>query len=92
MKATKASRAGRILAALVGILTLVGFFPEGAAAYVGPGAGLSLLGAVWGLLAAVGTAIGFVVAWPLRRFLRLRRDRRRERRADATHDGHPSKA
>lgn len=44
-----------------------------AAAYVGPGAGLSLLGALWGVVIAVGTAIGFVVLWPLRRFLRKSR-------------------
>lgn len=43
-----------------------------AVAYVGPGAGLSLLGALWGLLIAVGAAIGFVVLWPLRRFLKNR--------------------
>ena len=44
-----------------------------AAAYVGPGAGLSLLGALWGVVIAVGAAIGFVVLWPLRRFLRKSR-------------------
>lgn len=41
-----------------------------AAAYVGPGAGLSLLGALWGVVIALGAAIGFVILWPLRRFLR----------------------
>lgn len=44
-----------------------------AAAYVGPGAGLSLLGALWGVLVAVGAAIAFVVLWPFRRLLRKRR-------------------
>ena len=44
-----------------------------AAAYIGPGAGLSLLGAFWGLLLAVVAALGFVILWPLRRF--FRRDR-----------------
>lgn len=42
-------------------------------AYVGPGAGLSLLGALWGLVVAVGAAVGFVLLWPLRRALRRRR-------------------
>lgn len=37
-------------------------------AYVGPGAGLTLLGALWGLLAAVGAVLIFVIAWPLRRW------------------------
>jgi len=46
---------------------------EPAQAYVGPGAGLSLIGALWGLVVAVGAAVGFVVLWPLRRALRGRR-------------------
>jgi membrane protein implicated in regulation of membrane protease activity len=47
-----------------------------AAAYIGPGAGLSLLGALWGVLAAIFVAVLFLVAWPLRRLLRRRRGRR----------------
>jgi len=43
-------------------------------AYVGPGAGLSLLGALWALLLAVGAALLFLVAWPLRRMRRRRRE------------------
>jgi membrane protein implicated in regulation of membrane protease activity len=46
-----------------------------AAAYVGPGAGLSLLGALWGLLAAVFAALVFVVLWPLRRIIKSRREK-----------------
>lgn len=44
-----------------------------AMAYVGPGAGLSVLSALFGVLAAVGAALVFIVAWPLRRLLRKRR-------------------
>ena len=47
--------------------------PATALAYVGPGAGLSLLGALWALLAAVATAFLFIFAWPLRKMLRRRR-------------------
>lgn len=47
-----------------------------ALAYIGPGAGLSLLGALWGLIAAVGLALAFVLAWPVRKMLRKRRERR----------------
>jgi hypothetical protein len=43
-----------------------------ALAYVGPGAGLSLLGALWGLLIAVGAALGYVLLWPLRRMRKRR--------------------
>lgn len=42
-------------------------------AYVGPGAGLSLLGALWGLLLALFAAVGFIVGWPVRRWLARRR-------------------
>jgi hypothetical protein len=49
---------------------------ESATAYVGPGAGLSLLGALWGLLLSVGAALAFVILWPLRR-LRKRFQTRR---------------
>ncbi|KXF78457.1 hypothetical protein ATN84_01270 [Paramesorhizobium deserti] len=47
--------------------------PTAAFAYVGPGAGLSLLGALWALLAAVAAAIFFIVAWPIRKMMRNRR-------------------
>jgi len=44
-----------------------------AAAYIGPGAGLSLLGALWGVLAAIFVALLFLAAWPVRRLLRRTR-------------------
>jgi membrane protein implicated in regulation of membrane protease activity len=46
-----------------------------ASAYVGPGAGLSLLGALWGLLAAVLAALAFIVLWPFRKMLKGRRNK-----------------
>lgn len=46
-----------------------------ASAYVGPGAGLSLIGALWGLLAAVLAALAFIVLWPFRKMLKGRRDK-----------------
>lgn len=47
---------------------------EAAMAYVGPGAGLSLLGALWGLVLALAAALAFVILWPLRRYRRRRAD------------------
>jgi hypothetical protein len=41
-----------------------------AAAYVGPGAGISLVGSLFGLVSAVVIAIGVVLLWPIRRILR----------------------
>lgn len=71
----------RLLAAAAALAAFT--LPSLAAAYVGPGAGLSLLGALWALLIALGTALLFVVAWPLRKMLRRRRAERAaaERRA-----------
>ena len=63
-----------LLAALAAALTFS--LPFVAQAYVGPGAGLSLLGALWALLIALGTALLFVVAWPLRKVIRRRRAER----------------
>lgn len=54
------------------LLALLTLMPLAADAYVGPGAGLSLLGALWALVVAVGSAVVFVVAWPIRRLLRRR--------------------
>lgn len=52
----------------MGIVTLGLALP--AQAYVGPGAGLSLLTALWGLIAAIGVAVFFLVMWPIRRMRR----------------------
>ncbi|QPC41852.1 hypothetical protein HW532_03440 [Kaustia mangrovi] len=46
-----------------------------AAAYVGPGAGISLLGALWGLVVAIAMAVGFVLFWPVRKMLRRKKAR-----------------
>lgn len=59
------------LIAAAGILLTVAATP--AWAYVGPGAGLSLLGALWALIAAIGSAILYVVLWPLRRWRKRRK-------------------
>ncbi|MGM0452453.1 MAG: hypothetical protein ACQERN_04725 [Thermodesulfobacteriota bacterium] len=53
-----------------------------ASAYVGPGAGLSLLGALWGLVIAIFAALGFILFWPLRQAIRRARAKRAENADD----------
>lgn len=61
-----------------------------ALAYIGPGAGLSLLGALWGVVAAVAAALLFLLIWPLRRF--MRRQRAATQRSAAQPSGAPRAA
>jgi hypothetical protein len=60
-----------------------------AVAYVGPGAGLTLLGALWGLVVAVVLSVGFILLWPIRRMLRRNKrmasDRQTIDEDDASH-------
>ena len=44
-----------------------------AMAYIGPGAGITMLGALWGVIIAVFLAIGAVLFWPIRILLRRTR-------------------
>ena len=48
-------------------LTFVLGFGGDASAYIGPGAGLSMLGAFWGLVVAVLAALSFLLLWPIRK-------------------------
>lgn len=63
----------RFLAVLLAATTVAVTGP--AVAYVGPGAGLSMAGAFWGLLIAIAAALGFVILWPIRRLLRRNRNK-----------------
>ena len=53
-------------------MTLVVGIGQDAFAYIGPGAGLSMLGAFWGLVVAVLAALSFLILWPFRRMFRKR--------------------
>jgi hypothetical protein len=52
---------------------LVASWTEPAAAYIGPGAGITMLGALWGVIVAIALAVGAVLFWPIRILLRKRR-------------------
>jgi hypothetical protein len=77
----------RYLVSTLMLLSLT--LPTAAFAYVGPGAGLSLLGALWGLVAAIGTAVAFIVAWPIRKLLRRARPSAKDTAHPAPHTTNP---
>ena len=64
------SRFAIAVMALAGALV---FAPQPAAAYIGPGAGITMLGALWGVVLAVAMALGAILFWPIRALLRKRR-------------------
>ena len=78
-------------AALLALGTSVAAFAASPAlAYVGPGAGLTLLGALWGLIVAVVLSVGFILLWPVRRLMRRNKraypaDDRQAQDDDPTH-------
>ena len=47
-----------------------------ALAYIGPGAGISVLGSLLGILATFFVAIGAILFWPLRKWVKRRKARR----------------
>jgi len=50
--------------------------PVGAAvAYIGPGAGISVLGSLLSILATIVVAIGAIIFWPVRKFMKRRKAR-----------------
>jgi hypothetical protein len=59
----------RKLSLLVASLCLIAAATP-ALAYIGPGAGITMLGAIWGVIVAVALAIGAVVFYPIRVLLR----------------------
>jgi membrane protein implicated in regulation of membrane protease activity len=78
------------------LLALVLLTPVSTAlAYVGPGAGMSVLGSLLSILATIVVAIGAIIIWPLRKFMKRRKARRNSTAgaetvntvADSTRDG-----
>lgn len=42
-------------------------------AYIGPGAGISVLGSLLGILGTIVLAIGAIILWPLRKLIKRRK-------------------
>ena len=53
-----------------GLLLLIAFPVH---AYIGPGAGIPILGSIIGILTTLVIAIGAIFAWPVRRMMRKRK-------------------
>ncbi len=62
-----------VAAIVIAVLSLV---PDPAAAYIGPGAGLTAIGTVLALVGAIILAIFGFVWYPIKRYLRKRKDSR----------------
>lgn len=78
-------KAGTATGILLALLVLA--VPQAASAYIGPGAGLSVGGAIVGVFIALLMAAAVILLWPLR--LAMRRLRRaRASAAQSVHD-HP---
>jgi len=51
-------------------LLLLALIATPATAYVGPGAGISVLGSLLGILVTIFVAIGAILFWPIRKLMR----------------------
>ncbi len=59
------------------LLVILLLTPASAAlAYIGPGAGISVLGSLLSILATFFVAIGAIIFWPLRKWMKRRKARR----------------
>jgi hypothetical protein len=67
-------------------------FAGTAAAYVGPGAGISLLGALWGLIIGVVMAVGVILFWPIRMLIRKAKANKAGTADNAASDGSATQA
>jgi len=68
MPADKTTSLNAIVSAAIIIATTL--LPDLALAYVGPGAAVSALGALWGLIIGIVVALGVILFWPIRMLIR----------------------
>ncbi len=55
------------------VLLLLTISASPAAAYIGPGAGISVLGSLLGILATIFVAIGVILFWPIKKLMTRRK-------------------
>jgi len=63
--------------------------PDIAAAYIGPGAGITFIGALVGIVLAVASAVGFILFWPFRRAWRRMKGKKETIEAAKSHGAPP---
>ena len=51
-------------------------------AYIGPGAGISVIGSLIGVVVTVLLAVGAILMWPVRRLMRRRKAKKNEETTD----------
>ncbi len=66
---------------LIALLTL---FSGDVMAYIGPGAGIPVLGSLLGILSAIILAIAAIVIWPVRRMLKKKRQQQADLQTEET--------
>lgn len=67
---------------VLSLIVLTTIWPANALAYVGPGAGLSVIGSLLAIVAAVILALIGFVFYPLRRMFRKKRTKKSERETE----------
>ncbi len=70
-----------LIACFTFMLLALSAFPV--SAYNGPGSGVSFLAALWSVLAGFFVVLSAILFWPVRAFLRRRRERRDAARSQA---------
>jgi hypothetical protein len=76
----------KMLHGILGAALILMLAPGLALAYVGPGAGISMLGALWGLIVGVVMAVGVILFWPIRIMLRKAKAKKANAKAAASAD------
>jgi membrane protein implicated in regulation of membrane protease activity len=67
----------------IAIALFIALAPLTAAAYIGPGSGISLLGGIWSVLVAVVLALAAILFWPIRLMIKRMKNRKSAEQGDS---------